>query len=117
MRNLQQQLFSATATTSQTSSHIDSNQLVNLSVQTIFSGVDATGTVKLQGSNDSQGTSYDNNFVPSNWSDIPNASSTVTAGVAPMIVVSNLSCQFIRVVFTRSAGTGTITVKLSAAGA
>lgn len=117
MRNLPIQLFSASAATNHTSNAIDSNQLVNMTVQCIMSVTDVVGTVKLQGSNDSAGTAYDDIFQPTNWSDIPNASSTITAGVAPMIVVSNLSCQWVRVVFTRSAGTGTVVVKFSAAGA
>lgn len=81
------------------------------------SGADATiaGTVKLQCSNDNpnsigKGTQLGTAFVPTNWADIPNATSTIAAGAGPAIVVPNMCFFFIRAVFTRTGGTSSFQV-------
>jgi hypothetical protein len=90
-----------------------------MSMQTIVTGGTTTaGSVKIQGSNDLPVTGQRAGYVPTNWSDIPNATATITAGAAPMIVLSNVACQWVRAVFTRSAGVvgETITVKCNSVG-
>lgn len=100
------------------SSALDTNQAVNLTFQGIFSDAAAAGSMKVQGSNDQPPQGRPSAaFTPTHWSDIPNATATVTSGAAPMIVLSNVACQYMRVVYTRSAGAGTIIIKANAVGA
>lgn len=84
----------------------DTNQAVNMTFQVISESADVDGSIKIQGSNDqpAAGRPSDPDFVPTNWSDIPNATSTITNGVAPLIVLSNVACQYMRAVFTRTGG-------------
>ena len=119
MRNVSVSELIGPADASRNGSKIDSNQLVNFTVQTIVTGgTTAAGTMKVQGSNDLPTDNSRSLFVPTNWSDLPNATATMTAGVAPLIVCSNVACQYIRVVFTRSAGPSSefITVKVNGVG-
>lgn len=120
MRNQSSIILTGTADATITGSiALDTNQAINLTFQTIVTGgVAAAGTVKVQGSNDTiQGKRAD--AVPTNWSDIPGATAVMTAGIAPMIVLSNVACQYMRVVWTRTAGVvdETITVKANSVGA
>ncbi len=120
MRNQSSQILSGTADASINGAvALDVNQVVNMSMQTIVTGgTTAAGTVKIQGSNDLPPNGQRAGFAPTNWSDIPNATATVTAGVAPMIILSNVACQFVRAVFTRSAGVvgETVTVQCNSVG-
>lgn len=95
---------------------LDANQIVNCTFQTIMGDATAAGAVKVQGSNDNP-TTERQNFTPTNWSDIPSATSTIASGVGPLIVISNISCQWFRVVYTRaSGGSSTIKVVMNAEG-
>lgn len=119
MRNVSVNQTLGTADASRDGDKIDANQLVNFSVQTIVTGgTSAAGTVKVQGSNDLPTNNDRASFVPVNWSDIPNATASMTSGVAPLIICSNVACQYIRVVFTRSAGvvSETISTKTNGVG-
>lgn len=117
MRNVNALILSASDATSQTSIAIVSDQLVSASFQSVFGDTSAAGTIKIQASNDINNAMYNNNFIPTNWSDISSATSTVVAGVAPIIFLPNLSYQYLRVVFTSSAaGSTTIKVSMSAFG-
>lgn len=119
MRNVSVSQLIGTADSSRNGPKIDANQLVNFTVQTIVTGgTTAAGTIKVQGSNDLPTNNDRASFEPTNWSDVPNATATLTAGVAPLIVCSNVACQYIRIVFTRSAGAGSefITIKTNGVG-
>lgn len=111
MRNAQVLILSAPNTGSQTGSKFDVNQAVSASFTVIMGDSTATGTVKLQCSNDLVTDNDRGLFVPANWSDIPNATSTVTSGVGPAIVVPNMCFSYIRAVFT-STMAGSTTVKV-----
>jgi len=109
--------LSASDATSQTGVAIPADQLVSASFQSVFGDTVAAGTVKIQASNDINPSINSPNFVPTNWSDIPSATSTVTAGVAPIILIPNIAYQYMRVVFTSSvAGSTTIKVNMNAFG-
>jgi len=98
--------------------YFDVNQMVNMTFQTSMGDVSSNGTVKIQGSNDEPTNGNRQTFIPTNWSDIPNATATVTSGIAPLIVLSNISCQYVRAVYTKtSGGTTTITITANGAGA
>lgn len=105
MRNAQIQIMSAGDLTGNiTGSKVDVNQVVSLSICPVVSGgTTAAGTLKVQVSNDVPSTERVN-FTPTNWADIPNATSAISSGVGPAIVISNACFSYIRVVYTRSSG-------------
>lgn len=85
----------------------------------IFVTADATaaGTLKVQGSNEppAKGTNVEL-YVPSasSFADISSATSTIATGVGPAIVLANLPFQFVRVIWTRSAGASSaVTISMS----
>lgn len=120
MRFVPVTILSGVTSGSVTGTALDTNQCVNITFQTITTSSDAAGTVKIQGSNDNPGAQYRQNFTPTNWSDIPNATASIASGVGPMIVLSNIACGYLRAVYTRSGGGAadkTIVVKANAVGA
>lgn len=116
MRRVNVAVLQAVDTSSQNGIQMDSNQLIQASFQPIFGDASAAGTVKVQMSNDlASCTAQPGDFVVTNWSDIPGATSTVVAGVAPPISLANMAFRWIRVVFTRtSGGSSTVTVNMLA---
>lgn len=87
--------------------------VVNCSIQLVFTGT-PVGEFKLQGSNDAgspnasqQPHLYDG---VSNWSDITSSVQAVSAAGDVLYNLSNLGYNFIRVVYTRTSGTGSLTV-------
>lgn len=102
-----QVLNAADASTNQTSSQVDTSYIVCSSVHAVVTGT-AVGTLKLQCSNDPN--------PPSNWSDVPSASVSITGAGAFLIPKQDVSYQWVRVVFTNSSGTGTITARLKSIG-
>lgn len=91
------------------------NQVVSASFAIVNSDSNAAGTVKLQVSNEQPpGGQVAGVFVPTEWVDIPNATATVTAGVAPAIVIGNMCFQQVRAVWTNTTpGTGTMKVRVN----
>jgi hypothetical protein len=89
---------------------IGSNNSFNATVQATFTDAAAAGTLKLQSSNDP--------INPTHWNDITGASIAVAAGatVTTPGVANHLCYPFIRAVFTRTAGAGTITAYLQTTG-
>lgn len=100
-------LNAADASTNQTSAAIDTREDVYISVHNISTGT-ATGTVKLQASNDS----ITSGTTPTNWVDIPSATVSITAASNTTIPSQLCNYNYVRVVFTFTAGTGTITSKV-----
>ncbi len=98
-------------------SAINASQLINASFQTINTDTDVAGTVKIQASNDLPPQGQLSPYTPTNWSDVPNATSAVVAGIGPVIILQNMAYQFVRAVFTKSVeGTGTMSVTMNAQG-
>lgn len=116
MRYVVATALNAVDTSSQQGAFIDSNQLISASFQSVFADVTAAGTVTIQASNDHATTASGAwTGTPSNWSDIPNATATVVAGVAPLILIPVMAFRWIRIVFTRSSGgSSTIVVNMMA---
>ncbi len=111
MRNYSTQVLSAVDTASQTGTAFNVAQSAAASFVPSFADATATGTIKVQGSND---LPVSTPFTPTNWADIPNATSAVASGVGPAIVLAAMNFQFIRVVYTRaSGGSSTILVMAS----
>lgn len=120
MRNQSSTILSGNTSASITGAVVlDVNQVINVTFQPIVTGGATTsGTVKVQGSNQLPANSQRAGFAPTAWADIPGAASTLTAGVGSMIVLSNVACQFMRVVFTQTGGAAgeTLTVQANSVG-
>jgi len=110
MRNATFVVLSGADTGSLTGSAFNVNQVVSASFVPTFGDATAAGTFKIQASNDFPIAGQLAPFTPTNWADIPNATSTAVAGVAPAIVIANMCFQFIRVVYTRTGGGSTTAV-------
>lgn len=96
---------------------LDSNQWVSVSFQVYTAGIGDSGTVKLQMSNDPCPPGYSanpSNFQPTNWSDIPSATSAVASGVGPPITIANCTYRWLRAVYTRVGGSDAINVQVFA---
>jgi hypothetical protein len=113
MRQLNDNIVTVQAAASVNSAAIPSENLLYISAQLAATG-SAAGTMKLQASNDN--TNGEDNTVPTNWSDIPSATVSVSGAGAFLIPITNLCYQYVRVVYTNS-GTGTISIVIKAIGA
>lgn len=102
-------VLSGAATGNVTGAAFDVNQAVSASFCASTADATAAGTFKVQCSADI----ITNGSAPSNWNDIPNATSVMAAGVAPAIVIGNMCFKYIRVVFTRTAGASTVSVNMN----
>lgn len=101
-------------TPAQNGSTIDCNQLISASFQCIFADTTAAGTFKLQASND-LATNTAQNFVPTNWTDIPTQTATITSGASALLTINQVTYRWIRAVYTRtSGGTTTVSVQMLA---
>lgn len=108
MRTSNEQLLNAlSVVTNQTSSAILTDYVLSVSAQAVMSGT-PTGTLKLQGSND-LAVANATVFVPTNWTDIPVTSQTITAAGTSLIPKTELAYQYIRAVYT-STSTGVQTI-------
>lgn len=117
MRYLNDKMFDAAANASANSSPIDASAMVGFSVQASFTDAAAAGTLKVQFSNDHYGSgNLPFDFTPTNWSDITGASVVVAAGAVSAILFTNVSYQWLRLVWTRTAGAGTFTATLKSIG-
>lgn len=96
-----------------TSAAILSENLFSCSVQIDAVGGGAAGVAKLQASNDVPVAA---NAVPTNWSDIPSGTVSISGDGAFLIPKTDLSYQYIRLIYTNS-GTGTVSARLKALGA
>jgi len=112
MRNSQPVILNAADTQTQTGSAIWVGQIVVASFIPVFGDSTATGTVKIQASNEAP-VGPPVQYTPSNGSfaDIPNATSTIASGVGPAIVIPAMCFAYVRAVFTYSSG-GSSTVKV-----
>ena len=96
---------------------LDTQLWVNCSFQVYTGGTGDGGTLKIQMSNDpynANNMAGPSNFQPTNWSDVPSATSTVTAGVGAPITLPNVSYRWMRAVYTRSAGSDSVNVQVMA---
>jgi hypothetical protein len=113
MRNKQILILSGADTGSVNGDTLDVAHVFAASFCPVFGDVSAAGTVKIQCSNDICAAGNRESFETTNWADIPSATSTISSGVGPAIVLASLSAGWIRAVYTRSSG-GSTTVKVYA---
>lgn len=91
----------ANAALTQTSVPFDLGDLLNYSVQCSFSSGTLNGSLVLQGSLD--GTTY---------GDVDNTAKTVTSGGAVIYSVDTAGYRYVKVKWTNTSGTGTISAKI-----
>lgn len=92
---------------------IPAERFVQCSAQIAATGA-AAGTLQLQASDDVSGA---DGFpgTPTNWSNVPSASISVTGSGAFLIPKTDLCYQWVRLIYTNT-GTGTISVNLKVWG-
>ena len=84
---------------------------------TATGGGSPTGTLKLQASVDEghdPGTGLDDVSGLSTWVDIDDASQAITTDGTVMINLTDIGYRWIRAVWTRTSGTGTLAVRVNA---
>lgn len=105
-------VFNATSSAvTVSSSAVDASQMIKLSVQVAFTDAASAGTLKIQSSNDHNrySSNLPGTFTPTNWSDISGASVVVAGGATSVIAPIDACYQWIRLVWTRTGGAGTMT--------
>ncbi len=108
MRYVNTSVLSGSDSQTITGGKVDCNQLIAASFQAVFGDTQATGTFKLQASNDLATTTAPN-FTPTNWTDIPSQTATITAGASALLTLSQLVYRWVRAVWTpTSTGAQTI---------
>ena len=90
-------ISAANAAVNQTSVPIRLSDLTTYSIQVTFSSGTLNGTLTLEVSNDN-----------TNYSLLSSSSQTVASGVSHMWTVNNAGYDYVRVVWTASSGTGTL---------
>jgi hypothetical protein len=103
------------ASASKTSAAIDASQLIAASVQVIMTGSSPTGTVKVQASNDAP-QAGNLPYAPTNWTDVASLTVSVSAATSYLIPKFDCAYRWIRVVYTFTSGTGTVTAEVNAIG-
>jgi hypothetical protein len=118
MRMAEKTVMNASDAVNQASILIDGNQIINASFQASF-GSDATaaGTIQIQASNDpnSNDNLVTSNITVTNWTNVPGslATATVTAGGSVYVYLPvNFNARWYQVLWTHSAGAGTVNVNM-----
>lgn len=111
MRSNSYTAIAGSTSSSLTSAPIPVSQMTQFSVIVSVAGDNtAAGTVTVQASND-VGTGFPvTESSPSPWVTLPGVSAVVSGNGQVLIPITNVAYQFIRVVYTRSAGTGGVIV-------
>ena len=112
MRQINDPIIPLQVASTVTTSAIPALNLFYCSVQIATTG-SAGGTLVLQASNDDSEAA---NFTPTNWSNIPGATVSVTGAGAFLIPKTDLCYQWVRLIYTNT-GSGTISVVFKALGA
>lgn len=115
MKNLCASVVNAQTNATTNFPAITADQLYVASFIASFSDGAAAGTLKVQGSNDPNGAGVFIDWVPTNWVDVPSATVTVAAGATSLIApIANMCYRWLRLVWTRTGGAGTLTVNINA---
>ena len=104
-------LSAANAATTQNATPSDMSTMVAISAQAILTG-SPVGTLTFQASND---LTY-NGQTQTNWTTIPNTSVAVNSAGTYLLPKIDSCYQWVRVVYTATSGTGTVTVNVKALG-
>lgn len=97
-----------------TGSSVDSSFMLEVSLLAVVTGSSPNGTLALQGSNDMPVNGDLSPFTPTNWNNV--ATVTVNSTGTFLIPVTSVSYQWLRAVYTRSSGSGSLTARLKSNG-
>lgn len=90
------------------STPVDCSAVQLASIQGVWTGGGSpTGTFKVQVSNDQ----VNDGASVTNWSDYPSSSIAITTDGDLIYNISNLGYRWVRLVYTRTSGTGTLNAK------
>lgn len=89
------------------SSAVDASLLMRASVQAVVTGTSPVGAAQMQASNDA--------VNPTNWANIGSSLAISATGVS-FIAALELSYRWVRVAWTYTSGTGTITFNFEGVG-
>jgi hypothetical protein len=92
---------------------VSAAQWAYVSFHAYFSEATAAGTIQIQFSNDNPSNTTEENFVPTNWVNVPGATATamVTAGASVAVYPPNgFVGRWYRITFTRTGGAGTFAI-------
>lgn len=92
-------------------------QWFGVSFLATFSENTAAGTIQIQFSNDNPNGQTEQNFIPTNWANVPGstATATVTAGASVAVYPpQGFYGRWYRIVFTRTGGSDTFFVTFCA---
>lgn len=110
-----QPIVAADITTDPVGAPMDASYLFYTSVQGIITGSSPVGTIKLQVSNDHiMASNLAADTTPTHWSDLATVAVNATGNF--LIPKTDLCYQWIRVIYVKTSGTGTVTVNLQALG-
>ncbi len=115
MKNISIALIPSTSITpSFNSAPLDAGNLLYVSAQVVTSASSSPSfTAKLQASNDPCVSGQQaNQFVPVNWSDVPNTTVTISADGALLIPKTEVCYRWVRVAVTFTSGTGNVIVNM-----
>lgn len=123
MRSLEQKsLVSADASTTQDGAPVDARYVWQASVQGVFTG-SPVGTLKLQASNDVAAAGDQSPFTPTNWTTVAQVSVSGSGTyyvfdleAATTRRVVGVCYSWIRVEYTATSGSGTVTAVLKTNG-
>lgn len=94
-----------------TSSWIDSSSMFQISVQAVAAGSNPNGTLKIQFSNDNPTAGS-----PTHASDITSASVSIANNGTFAIQKTDICAQYIRLSYTNSSGSGTLSARIKTNG-
>lgn len=100
------------------SNAIDLNQQYVAAIQAVFTGA-PVGTFKLQISNDSPAInpgSVNKGSGVVNWTDYTGSSQAISAAGNFSWLLADIGYRWVRLVYTRSSGTGSLTAAISSKG-
>lgn len=118
MRNLNKPPILNATNASTEFSAIPTGQIYSATFIAVFTDDSAAGTLKIQASNDQcPSGNLPSGWVPINWVDVPDATVTIESGETSMVPMPlSISYQWIRLVWARSDGAGTISIFINAQG-
>lgn len=99
-----------------TSDPIQIEQYFGYAITAVCTGASADGTIKLQGSVDPAQNPLGSTPTPVTFVDIGGSTGTISGATNVLYNVSNVYYNWVRLVFTRSSGTGSITATINAKG-
>ena len=109
-------LSAADLASSQTSAPINLYQVYMYSIQSVITG-SPVGSIKLQVSNDYNIPQTPNGApTPTNWTDVATSVTAINGATSILWEDPNTSYAWVRVVYTKTSGTGSLSARINTRG-